>query len=143
MPGEGSFSKTEDAQAGGLLGEAQENLAVRACDRAFATVDALLRTIERVRPVRLNHKRAGTLREALDVPNIFRRITSGLLRVLSECAGNKDEVYGSGRQLCENLLVVFDFTTDDRGATQTLHLGDGSGGSALEEGRLRPSETLL
>jgi hypothetical protein len=63
----------------------------------------------RKRPPRMNHERTGSQRKGSNISNVGWRIGRGFLRILTQRAGNKNQVDGASGYVLGNLIEVVDF----------------------------------
>lgn len=140
MPVEVAFAEHEDAYTGCLPWEAKQDFAIRARNRACAAFNAFFWPIEGIRPIGLDDVSLGQLRQALDIAHVVWRVCPRLVRILTKCAGNEDQIYRAWWQLGCNQLQVFNLAADDGRAADAVHAAYGTRGPSCEKCGLGISE---
>ena len=112
--------KCKDGYTRSLTRQTEEQLSVRVGDTASAAVHALFRTIECVRPIRLNYVCACRCCKALNVTDILRRVRSRFVWILAQGARYKDHVHCSRWEFGGDMFKIAYLAADDRGTAKAL-----------------------
>ena len=143
MPGELARAEVEDGQSRRFGRQPEQQFAIRCDNGAAPRARTVLRAVQFVGPVGLDHEGAELAGQALGIDDVRGRLLGRLVGIGTHVARPEHQVDRATRQLPAHVVQVLDLAADHRRAGQPGERGDRPMPAVREKGGLGRREPVL